>query len=768
MSSTYDYLSREYYTADGTTDIFPVTFPYLNKMHVKVRVGGGPALFKWLNSGQIQLLSKPSPGETVQVYRETPVDNRVVNYTNGAMLTEEELNNSAKQNFYISQELKDTYERILADALGKISQGQDIPGSYDDIISQIAAEVLTSELYQDLNARIKDIDLNAESILEQTTRLDGFKGTIENADARIDDFQLTIDQYAADLNEIDALLVQETDARIDGDTALANTLDLIGAKSGDGLSFIMNTNSVKVSSTESFAQKFSGIDTRMGENEAAILSEQTARVNQDNVFIENFSLLGARSNDGSGYILNTDTVRLSETESLATRLTGLQSSIGDNEANLIQESQTRADADTALSNDFTQLAARVGDAEADIVNEQQARATADSALASDLSLLGAKTTDGSAWSLDMTTVKVSGGEALGTYLGGLETAIGDNESAIVNEQTVRSDADSALAQDISQVQSSVGNLSTTVQTHSSSIDGLEGKYTVKIDNNGYVSGFGLASTPNVDGTPFSEFTILADRFAIVTPGENPVVPFVADAGGVYMPNAFIRDLQVEKINGGDVNALWNLGSNGRIVMDSGTHMKVIGLGFGQYGNLVEWYGPKMAISSMNTSNSITHATTNGDTYFGGTLSVGTLSNSTQSTDLTTSAIAELGPYSSNGGNITIVWSYIFSATYLDTSNSTCSSSYPQPTATLELQRSLNGGGSWSTIHTKTVNGTTTCESQPEEFQKRTREDMSASFTYTDTLQSTTDRTYRVVLTYRGTYHAQANVTKQVISITSTE
>lgn len=45
---------------------------------------------------------------------------------------------------------------------------------------------------------------------------------------------------------------------------------------------------------------------------------------------------------------------------------------------------------------------------------------------------------------------------------------------------------------------------------------LFGQYTVKIDNNGYVSGFGLAST-TVDGTPFSDFQIRADRFSITNP-----------------------------------------------------------------------------------------------------------------------------------------------------------------------------------------------------------------------------------------------------------
>jgi hypothetical protein len=59
------------------------------------------------------------------------------------------------------------------------------------------------------------------------------------------------------------------------------------------------------------------------------------------------------------------------------------------------------------------------------------------------------------------------------------------------------------------------------------VTSLRGKFTVKIDNNGYVSGFGLASTEN-NATPFSDFGIRADRFYVASPsgpGITPMIPF---------------------------------------------------------------------------------------------------------------------------------------------------------------------------------------------------------------------------------------------------
>lgn len=44
---------------------------------------------------------------------------------------------------------------------------------------------------------------------------------------------------------------------------------------------------------------------------------------------------------------------------------------------------------------------------------------------------------------------------------------------------------------------------------------LEGQYTVKIDNDGHVAGFGLSNLTNAEGGASSEFIIRADRFALV-------------------------------------------------------------------------------------------------------------------------------------------------------------------------------------------------------------------------------------------------------------
>lgn len=87
-----------------------------------------------------------------------------------------------------------------------------------------------------------------------------------------------------------------------------------------------------------------------------------------------------------------------------------------------------------------------------------------------------------------------------------------------------------LAQSVKQVSVTDGISTGTIEqkftAQKLTTDGLRLQYTVKIDNNGYVSGFGLASEP-VNGVPYSDFMVRADRFSISNP---EYTPWVRDIG----------------------------------------------------------------------------------------------------------------------------------------------------------------------------------------------------------------------------------------------
>ena len=69
------------------------------------------------------------------------------------------------------------------------------------------------------------------------------------------------------------------------------------------------------------------------------------------------------------------------------------------------------------------------------------------------------------------------------------------------------------------------------------IGDLESQYTVKIDSNGHVAGFGLANTTTASGSNTSEFYVNADRFAI-TPDLTSAAPAFA-VGNSYSTGDFV-------------------------------------------------------------------------------------------------------------------------------------------------------------------------------------------------------------------------------------
>jgi hypothetical protein len=83
---------------------------------------------------------------------------------------------------------------------------------------------------------------------------------------------------------------------------------------------------------------------------------------------------------------------------------------------------------------------------------------------------------------------------------------------------------------------------------------LGGRYAVKVDENGYISGYGLLVDTN-EADPASTFVVRADRLVVANPGGpdiEPVIPFIVQTtpttvngvsvpAGVYMDGAYIQN-----------------------------------------------------------------------------------------------------------------------------------------------------------------------------------------------------------------------------------
>ncbi|WXL27765.1 DUF1983 domain-containing protein [Ectopseudomonas mendocina] len=93
------------------------------------------------------------------------------------------------------------------------------------------------------------------------------------------------------------------------------------------------------------------------------------------------------------------------------------------------------------------------------------------------------------------------------------------------------------------LRSRLDGFGSSIQQQAEAVKGLSAQFTLKLDVNGYVSGFGAAN----DGKT-ADFAVLADRFWIARPGakSSAVKPFMVVDGKVYIDSAFIREASIQE------------------------------------------------------------------------------------------------------------------------------------------------------------------------------------------------------------------------------
>lgn len=288
--------------------------------------------------------------------------------------------------------------------------------------------------------------------------------------------KITFDLLDADLRNgieridlFDRNLAKEILDRVAGNASLADALENVRSDTGEALTYALSRITQQTSDTEALATSVTALAAGLAEAKAAIVTEQTVRATEDEAMANEIEILYSGLEDNQAAILNEQTTRVNALGALATTVSGLSTQYQNNLTAIQNEQSARVNADTTLANSITSLQTQMG--------------TNISALNSSISSIQT--------SLD--------GKASASQLNTLSTT--------VNGQT------------------------TTIQQNTTSINGILAKYTVKIDNNGYITGYGLLSSNN-NGTPSSAFIIRADSFALVMPGYGNYTPFAVGPAGV--------------------------------------------------------------------------------------------------------------------------------------------------------------------------------------------------------------------------------------------
>ena len=472
------YSSKVVYEGDSVTTDFNVPMPYISTTHVSVYVNEILQLqgmnYNWTNSSTISFNTAPGIGAAIRIQRWTSPASTLVDFSDGSTLRADDLDTAYLHNYYLSQEYADSFNELINNALLSIAAGTGIVETEtDEVIAALVNEMLAEAAAANLQARINDIDANAEAIITLGTGLQAQINTLAEAAA--------------------ATVFVQADEPVPGVGGVPDPIPE-GARwydTDDNNKPYIYQSSAWVSINdprvgEALAD-ITALQVQTANTNAALVDEMFVRATETESLSQRFSLLGSTSADGSAFIVDLDTAKVSETESLADRF-------------------------SQITADYT---AADGVISAAVTAEETARANGDSALASTLALLGAENGGATAFILDTSTVKIDsdGGDTFATRLSALTAADDANSASISTIQSVT----------IPAIQTDVSDLESFQAT-------AEAEYGVTLDVNGNVAGFKLIA----NGSGSSSFVVAAEKFAIADPGNPDLQPFTVSGNKIVM------------------------------------------------------------------------------------------------------------------------------------------------------------------------------------------------------------------------------------------
>ncbi|AIB15882.1 hypothetical protein ABAZ39_28925 (plasmid) [Azospirillum argentinense] len=387
--------------------------------------------------------------------------------------------------------------------------------------------------------------------------------------------------------DIAAAALTESRARTDADTALAESIHDLTATVGDNRALAEERWRTLADADSAEAASRTVLEGKVDGNWARFVAEQTARADAERALAEDIRTL--RSDvDGNVAAIGRDLQTLAQTDEVQAKdITTLFGRVGDSMAALSNETMIRVHEDGALAQRITQQRVQINSDLATLGGELRSWVDHDSAVATNLRTLNAEFSGNQAAVAGEIKAVSDSLSATATDVRALATRVGDTEAGIASESRARADLDQALtetitqqrsqidkniagletslktwvtaestvARNVSTLQTTVNDNTTKISTQQSSIDGLQGRYSITVDNNGYVSGMDLLSNTN-DGVTRSSLIFRVDDFMVTRAGYANVTPFVITAvNGVQkvgINSAIIGDAVIGRAHIGDL------------------------------------------------------------------------------------------------------------------------------------------------------------------------------------------------------------------------
>ena len=452
----------------------------------------------------------------------------------------------------------------------------------DEVVSQNIVDLKANYINPELGLKA-----SAQALQEtqsQVTEIDGkLKTTSQKTDgvyAQVNPDLVGSDSGSIGTENQNVGSWSQYSALIEGDFATSQKIDVVSAAVANNTASIKQTNTVVIDKFKSVAESLNRVETKFNDNLSSVNSVIGVWSDKDKsiskYIIDLNSLVGSNQAEITrNYLTSADT-----TKAITEGIDKFKTEYLSDELKKKASAEVLDQVKSAIENTETGLVATADKLDGVFVKVNP------KLIGSDRDFIGSTSSSVGVWTEQ--SARIEEDFALGQRIDNLYVNLGKNAAAIQTVNNILVDKTQALAKSITQIdskfESSVGSINTTlgtwttsessisdyittvnsavgknsssIQVQGRSIDGLSSQYTVKIDTNGRVSGFGLASNPTNQAT--SEFAVLADKFYIASPdtngkGKNPfyvltktqVVDGETIPAGVYIDQTFIRKASID-------------------------------------------------------------------------------------------------------------------------------------------------------------------------------------------------------------------------------
>lgn len=376
------------------------------------------------------------------------------------------------------------------------------------------------------------------------------------------------------------------------------------------------------------------------------------------------------------------------------------------------------------------------------------------------------------------------------------------KAALAIEQSARASGDAALVQSLNALTASLNGVSSSLTAQIARIDAAEVNISGKASASSVTALSAAVDSANAAITNVSAVAAEANGIAKAIHGvmldvNGRISGTMSENDGFTSRFAILADVfEVSATGTGDRteyrDGIW------RIYGGGGTTLEAFGSPFGTANQFMRWFGPAMPLSQCSEANAIEYRKANGDAYFGGSLSLGTLRTAFTNPSLGASVIATGDPFGSNGNTIIVTasWSYryVTNATYEPTfqginqfdSNAAFYGATDQgggyyvgtledtgPSSTLALERSVSGGAFTGAAAQSSPSRASSFQGQRPVVGdaagwSSVQVITGISFTFVDPQLSTAVRNYRAILTRGFNAPSNAQEISQAVTFTAVE